>query len=151
MTNFGNLHASPGSCNSFPTLSDANVTPNVAAWTLNRGERLGHGTMVYVSCFTMILFDSIGRQLTTNHKVKLNGCTLKLEWRNIQVGCKRLQNKQPLTFHDDVIKWKQFPRYWPFVRGIHRSLVNIPRKGQWCGVLMFSSNKRLNKQQWRGW
>ena len=24
-------------------------------------------------------------------------------------------------FHDDVIKWKHFPRYWPFVRGIHRS------------------------------
>ena len=23
-------------------------------------------------------------------------------------------------FHDDVIKWKYFPRYWPFVRGIHR-------------------------------
>ena len=23
--------------------------------------------------------------------------------------------------HDDVIKWKQFPRNWPFVRGIHRS------------------------------
>ena len=22
------------------------------------------------------------------------------------------------SFHDDVIKWKQFPRYWPFVRGI---------------------------------
>ena len=22
--------------------------------------------------------------------------------------------------HDDVIKWKHFPRYWPFVRGIHR-------------------------------
>ena len=21
--------------------------------------------------------------------------------------------------HDDVIKWKHFPRYWPFVRGIH--------------------------------
>ena len=26
--------------------------------------------------------------------------------------------------HDDVIKWKLFPRYWPFVRGIHRSTVN---------------------------
>ena len=24
------------------------------------------------------------------------------------------------SVHDDVIKWKQFPRYWPFVRGIHR-------------------------------
>ena len=23
--------------------------------------------------------------------------------------------------HDDVIKWKHSPRYWPFVRGIHRS------------------------------
>ena len=23
--------------------------------------------------------------------------------------------------HDDVIKWKHFPRYWPFVRGIYRS------------------------------
>ena len=29
-------------------------------------------------------------------------------------------------WHDDVIKWKHFPRYWPFVRGIHRSLW-IPR------------------------
>ena len=27
--------------------------------------------------------------------------------------------------HDDVIKWKHFPRYWPFVRGIHRSPVNF--------------------------
>ena len=24
--------------------------------------------------------------------------------------------------HEDVIKWKHFPRYWPFVRGIHRWL-----------------------------
>ena len=41
-------------------------------------------------------------------------------------------------WHDDVIKWKHFPRYWPFVRGIHRSLVNSPHKGQWRGGLMFS-------------
>ena len=32
--------------------------------------------------------------------------------------------------HDDVIKWKHFPRYWLFVRGIHRSPVNSPHKGQ---------------------
>ena len=41
-------------------------------------------------------------------------------------------------FHDDVIKWKHFPRYWPFVRGIHRSPVNSPHKGQWRGALIFS-------------
>ena len=40
--------------------------------------------------------------------------------------------------HDDVIKWKHFPRYWPFVRGIHQSPVNSPQKGQWRGALMFS-------------
>ena len=40
--------------------------------------------------------------------------------------------------HDDVFKWKHFLRYWPFVWGIHRSPENSPRKGQWCGALMFS-------------
>ena len=28
------------------------------------------------------------------------------------------------TNHDNVIKWKHFPLYWPFVRGIHRSPLN---------------------------
>ena len=47
--------------------------------------------------------------------------------------------------HDDVIKWTHFPRYWPFVRGIHRSPVNFPHKGQWHGALMFSLNcARIN-------
>ena len=40
--------------------------------------------------------------------------------------------------HDDVIKWKHFPRYWPFARGIHRWPVNSPHKGQWREALMFS-------------
>ena len=40
--------------------------------------------------------------------------------------------------HDDVIKWKHFPRHWPFVRGSHWSPVNSPHKGQWRGALMFS-------------
>ena len=39
---------------------------------------------------------------------------------------------------DEVIKWKHFPRYWSFVRGIHRWPVNSPHKGQWRGALMFS-------------
>ena len=40
--------------------------------------------------------------------------------------------------HDDVIKWKHFPRYWPFVRGIHRWPANSPHTDQWRGTLMFS-------------
>ena len=42
------------------------------------------------------------------------------------------------TSHNDVIKWKHFPRYWPFVRGVHRSPVNSSHKGQWRRALMFS-------------
>ena len=41
-------------------------------------------------------------------------------------------------YRDDVIKWKHFSRYWPFVRGIHRSPLDSPYNGQWGGALMFS-------------
>ena len=38
--------------------------------------------------------------------------------------------------HDDVIKWKHFPRNWPFVRGIQRSLWSPHTKASdaelWC-------------------
>ena len=52
----------------------------------------------------------------------------------------RLASWQLSSFkgHDDVIKWKHFSRYWPFVRGIHRSPVNSPHKVQWGRALMFS-------------
>ena len=51
---------------------------------------------------------------------------------------KETSNLPIRPFHDDVIKWKHFPRYWPFVRGIHRSPVNSPHKGQWRVALVFS-------------
>ena len=39
--------------------------------------------------------------------------------------------------YNDVIRRKHFSRYWPFVRGIHRSPVNSPHNGQWRGALVF--------------
>ena len=39
-------------------------------------------------------------------------------------------------WHDDIIKWKHFPHYWPFMREIHWSPVISPHKSQWCGALM---------------
>ena len=46
-------------------------------------------------------------------------------------------------------KWKHFPCYWPFVRGIHRWPVNSSHKGQWRGALVLSlicawTNSRAN-------
>ena len=40
--------------------------------------------------------------------------------------------------HDDVIKLKQYPRYWPCVRGNHRSQVDSPHKGPVTRALVFS-------------
>ena len=41
------------------------------------------------------------------------------------------------VIHDDIMKLKHFPRYWPFVRGIHRSPGNSPHKGQWRRAFIY--------------
>ena len=54
--------------------------------------------------------------------------------------------------HGDVIKWKHFPRYCPFVRGIHRT---IPlTKASDAELYVFFDlrlNKLLSKQSWGWW
>ena len=53
--------------------------------------------------------------------------------------------------HDDVIKWKQFPRYWPFVRGIHRFPAQRPVARSSDVFFDLRLNKRLSKQSWGWW
>ena len=88
-------------------------------------------------------------RLTT--KISEFPITGPLKWETI--GDRWFPNTKD-QWHDDVIKWKHFPRYWPFARGLHRPPVNSPHKGQWRGALMFSLlcslNKRFSKQSW-GW
>ena len=79
---------------------------------------VGHGCIITSHSF---LWDKINLPCPT-----FNGTT----WN--------VYSAQMPGFHDDVIKWKHFPRYWPFVQGIHRWPVNSLHKGQWCGALMFS-------------
>ena len=75
----------------------------------------------------------------------------RIPWRNgrvqldiandmttVELAVHPTNHVQNLRFHDDVIKWKHLPRYWPFVLGIHRSPVNSPHKGQRRGALVFS-------------
>ena len=49
-----------------------------------------------------------------------------------------------------VIKWRRSPHCWPFVRGIHQSLMESPHKGPTARVfdvlIDVSPHKRLNKQ-----
>ena len=69
------------------------------------------------------------------------------------ISARRVSGKRNHT--NDVIKWKHFPRYWPFVRGIHWSPVNSPHKGLWRGALVLfydqRLSKRLSKQSWGWW
>ena len=80
---------------------------------------------------------------------------VKLQSREYYQSLLKYNNDLKKKWHDDVIKWKHFPRYWPFVRGIHRSTVNSPHKGQWHGALVFSFdlglNERLSRQSWGWW
>ena len=43
--------------------------------------------------------------------------------------CDGIKNLEGVSIPCYVMKWKHFPRYWPFVRGIHRSPVDSPHKG----------------------
>ena len=58
--------------------------------------------------------------------------------------------KQCSTCHDDVIKWKHFPRDWPFVRGIHRS-TQRPVTRSFDVYFDLRLIKRLSKQCWGWW
>ena len=62
------------------------------------------------------------------------------------------RSRNNIKHHDNGIKWKRFPRHWPFVKGIHRSPLNCPHKGQSRGTLFdLCLNKRLSKQSWGWW
>ena len=54
-----------------------------------------------------------------------------------------------IWIHDDAIKWKHFPHYWPFVRGIHRSQRPVTRSFDVFFDLRM--NKRLSKQLRCSW
>ena len=75
------------------------------------------------------LFDyqsSFGR-ISLSYGMKKNDCRslarVQFLWSDVFTVLHRLKHH-----HDDAIKWKLFPRYWPFVRGIRRSSVNCPQK-----------------------
>ena len=83
-----------------------------------------------------------------------------LIWAHCDLECDNLPDNRDTSQQKDELnvpvnmmtqwKWKHFPCYWPFVRGIHRSLVDYFHNGQWRETLMFSLmyawKNTLNKQ-----
>ena len=105
---------------------------------------------------------------TYQRKQRISDLTISLEHslfithgpiRNVSVisKCVIFKNNQyparSIDIHDDVIKYENFPHYWPFVRGIHWSPVNSHRPGTRSFGVFFDLllNKRLSKQSRRRW
>ena len=75
------------------------------------------------------------------------------------ISRKRFGPQVENTKHNDVIKWKHFPRHWPFVRGIHKGNPWVtdevpsqrPVTAEFCVFFDLRLNKRLSKQWRRRW
>ena len=98
-------------------------------------------------------YSKIGRCRTTIKHNKVR--TEHFYWQRLTNAASSLPRGYEITWWRHHMK--TFPRYWPFVRGIHRSAVNFPHKAQWPVVTRsidvffdLRLNKRLSKQ-WRGW
>ena len=69
-------------------------------------------------------------------------------------ACAAIVDLEVQFIHDDVIKWKYFPRNCPFVRGIHRSgefPTQRPVTRSFDVFFDLRLNKRLSKQPWGWW
>ena len=92
------------------------VLVQIMAWCLAGDKPLFETMMAYSS----MMYMCTQSQCCISHKI----CTrfsyaFVLLWLISSVQCK-------FAWHDDVIKWKYFPRYWPFMKGIHRWPVISP-------------------------
>ena len=71
-------------------------------------------------------------------------------WKNILLVMFKM-----LGIHHDVIKWKHFPRYWPFCAGISPVTGEFPSQRpvtrSFDAVFDLHLNKRLSKQSWGWW
>ena len=89
-----------------------------------------------VLCYLQLVGWSQMIALQKQYFVQCTPCNA--QWRNNSGHTMLLCNASSLLpgCHVDVIKWKHFPRYWPFVRGIHRSRWTPRTKARdaelWC-------------------
>ena len=83
-------------------------------------------TIIYTEFFVSnnLSFDS------NRHDQWLWNCEVMME---LDDGLVEARYRRMMTSPNGNIFW----RYWPFVRGNHRSPVDSHHNGQWCGALMF--------------
>ena len=76
------------------------------------------GTTLLVPCIISRNFNSLNSYVPGRHTSNLKSMfSLMFPWHTS--GATLPDTNKVVPTHDDVIKWNYFPRYWPFVRGIH--------------------------------
>ena len=84
-------------------------------------------------------------------------CSFPVSWSLLADG-PYLSNRWMFSIadHGDVMKWRHFARYWPFVRGIHHRVpgefpAQRPVTRSFDVSFDLLLNKRLSKQSWGWW
>ena len=91
---------------------------NIAGWTGAHSDGIQE-TLLWWMNIAALKFSAVSKQITW----LTNFTKLLTYWHNYSWWRPQMET---------------FPRYWPFVRGIHQSPVNSPHKGQWREAFMFS-------------
>ena len=79
----------------------------------------------HASGYPSVTMATMGNGITVNPYIRKDGLYFETKPCSLHVTS-RVPSRGPYwrscwtILHDDVIKWKHFPRNWPFVRGIHR-------------------------------
>ena len=74
-----------------------------------------------------------------------------VKWVTDFIALSVLLSKSP-HIHDDVMKWKHFPRYWPIVRRIPGEFTAQRPVTRSLDIFFdLRLNKRLSKQSWGWW
>ena len=84
------------------------------------------------------------------HRIMIHNCHINTLWPEYEASKDIWQIYSDDGFwlkHDDVIKWKYFPRNWPLVQGIHRE----PVTRSFDVFFDLRLNKLLSKQWWDWW
>ena len=113
------------------------------SWFMDNGVGVGSGTsqsacaVKSLAVWKVQLSSKAIARGRTGKQIALSVRWLEMSWLSQNIIITTYLRLTTIRIHDDVIKWNNFPRYWPFVRGIHRSPVNSPHKGQCCGIWCF--------------
>ena len=107
--------------------------------------------VVFGWCFSQLQPSVLLKAFCYNH-FRVRNQVPKISWKYssefvIIMTLTLCWQKDTILKHDDAIKWKHFPRYWPFVRGIPPQRPVTRRFDVFFDLRL---NKRLSKQSW-GW